>query len=251
MSPKTSPSLGTAFRRNLIIGLIALAPLALTVWIVSYLFSLLVTNRFTRTVADLLLKLWPFEADSRIRLVLARVLAFLLLAAAVFLLGFFVRSLLGRRLYRLAERVVERIPGVNRIYLFIRQIAEAVFAQRKTLFREVVMIEYPRAGLHSLAFVTAHVPPEFAEPMGVPGNGRLLALFVPTTPNPTSGFLLFVRESEVRRFPAGTSEAMSLILSGGTIYPGAPSDLPRPRLIDLLQDTAADADAPPPPHPAP
>ncbi len=223
------------------IGLVALAPIALTVWLVSYLFSLLVANRFTRFVAEWLLKLWPFEADSRLRTAIARVLAFLLLALAVLLLGHFVRSLLGRRLYRLGEQVLERIPFVNRVYLFIRQIAESVLAQRKTLFREVVVVEYPRPGLYSIAFVTAHVPSEFAAPMGVPGEGELLALFVPTTPNPTSGFLIFARESQVRRFPAGTSDAMSLILSGGTIYPGSTTDLSRPRLIDLLQETAEDA----------
>jgi len=227
---------GPALRRNLFIGIVALAPLALTLWIVVFLFRLLVANRFTKFVAEQLLRLWPYEAGSQVQEILARITAFLLVTLGVILLGFAVRGLLGRRLYRLGERVLEGIPVVNRIYLFIRQVAEAIFTQRKTLFREVVLVEYPRPGLFSLAFVTAQVPDDFRAHMPTPGSGRLLALFVPTTPNPTSGFLIFAYESQVRPCPASTAEAMSLIFSGGTIYPGGAAHAPRPRLLDLLQE---------------
>lgn len=245
-----SNRVANAFRRNLFIGIIALAPIALTVWIVLFLFRLLVANQITRFMARQLLRLWPYETGSQVQEVIARIVAFLLIVAGVTLLGFAVRGLFGRRLYRLGERLLERIPVINRIYLFIRQVAEAIFTQRKTLFREVVFVEYPRPGVFSIAFVTAHVPDEFLAHTPFSGEGRLLALFVPTTPNPTSGFLIFAYESQVRRCPASTADAMSLILSGGTIYPVGAPDLPRPRLLDLLQERADDA-APPGPPPAP
>jgi len=244
MKSVRAAGLGPALRRNLFVGILALAPIALTAWIVVFLFRLLVANRFTKFVAVQLLRVWPYETGSQVQEAIARVTAFLLVALGVVALGYAVRGLLGRRLYRLGERVLEGIPVVNRIYLFIRQVAEAIFTQRKTLFREVVLVEYPRPGLFSLAFVTAQVPDNFRAHMPTPGTGRLLALFVPTTPNPTSGFLIFAYESQLKPCPANTAEAMSLIFSGGTIYPGGAADAPRPRLLDLIQESAG-TEAPP------
>ncbi len=239
----------TAIRRNVIIGLIALAPVAFTIGILAYVFRLLVANRFTEWTAARLLRLWPLDVSSTWRgwalERLAQFTAFLLILLGVALLGFFVRSLFGRRLYRLGERVIEGIPVVNRVYLFVRGVAEAVFAQRRTLFREVVIVEYPRPGLYSIAFITAHTPEAFRHE--VTGEKEsLLALFVPTTPNPTSGFLVYAPESRVRRLTMSTAEAMSLILSGGTIYPGGDLSASRPRLLDLLQEKEADMKSPRP-----
>jgi len=232
---------GAALRRNLLIGLIALLPVALTLGILAYAFRLLVANRFTDWVAGQLLRIWPIEVSETWRTWslerLAQFTAFLLILLGIVILGFFVRSLFGRKLYRTVERVIEGIPIANRVYLFIRGVAETVFAQRRTLFREVVMVEYPRHGIYSIAFVTARTPAEFRDEI-TDDREPLLALFVPTTPNPTSGYLVFVPENRVRRLTISTAEAMSLILSGGTIYAGSEPVAARPRLLDLLQEGA-------------
>ena len=226
------------FRRNFLVGLVALAPVALTIGILTYVFRLLVANRATNWIAARLLRLWPLELSTDWRTWvlqrLAQLTAFLLILLGIVALGFFIRSVLGRRLYRIGERLLESIPVVNRVYLFIRGIAESVLAQRRTLFHDVVCVEYPRPGIYSIAFLTAEVPPKLAREL-TDSDEPLLAVFVPTTPNPTSGFVVYARAHQVKRLSLSTAEAMTLILSGGTVYPGGGDITPRPRLLDLIQ----------------
>ncbi len=219
---------------SLLVGLVLVTPIAFTALIVQYLFRLLISNQLTRFLAGLLMELVP-GAGNELHRGLVVTVAVLLIFASLFLVGLVVRSLVGRRLYALGDRVMTRIPLINRIYVFIRQVSEAIFTQRNRLFREAVLVEYPRKGVYALAFVTAPMPPHMRDRMDVAPGKELVTLFLPTTPNPTSGFLLILPREETVPFPASSAEAMNFILSAGNLYPGAKLAPTRLSLLDMME----------------
>ena len=221
-----------ALRNNILVGLILITPLAVTLFVVNAILGLVVRNPVFDFAADLL----PASMqDTRYELVLARIGALLIAMMILFLIGFFVRSFLGRRLYRLAEMVVERIPLINKIYIWVRQISEAFLAQRQTLFKEVVLIQYPRPGIYSVAFVTAPVAPDFRRILPPAQGEEFVALFIPTTPNPTSGLMIVAPRTDLTPLPISVADAMKLIVSAGAVYPGENLVDTRPTLVDKLE----------------
>lgn len=214
-----------------------IAPIAITGFIIHFLIKLVAGNSLTRFLTDLIFRLFP-EAirDGSVKVFLGQLIAILLVLAALFLIGFFVRSYLGRHLYRLGEKVLVRIPVFNKIYIQIRHISETIFSQRQTMFKEVVLVEYPRKGLFSLAFVTSSVPAKFARAMSHDATETdFAALFIPTTPNPTSGLLILAPRSDLVTLSISVSDAMKLIISGGAVYPGDEDVDNRPTLLDKLE----------------
>lgn len=244
-------------RDYLVIGLILVTPVAITALIANYLFQFLVSNSLVRFLADQITRLLPSETvASSVQIVLVRAIAVLLMLSSLVLVGFLVKGYMGKALYRWGDRLLAKIPIVNKIYLFVRQVSETLLTQRQSLFKEVVFVEYPRQGLYSVGFVTSPMPEEFSQRIATPDIDDFVTLFVPTTPNPTSGFIVFARRSECRPFPGTTSEAMTLILSGGNIFPGTALTRPRKSMLDLLDgfESAAPShasnDAAPPATPA-
>ena len=132
-------------------------------------------------------------------------------------IGWFAKGLIGRSLIRWAEGLVARTPIVRTVYGGIKQIAETVFAQTETSFDRVVLVEYPRKGLWAIAFVSTTAKGEVAESLHM--HEEMLSLFLPTTPNPTSGFLLFVPRQDVIELEMGVEDAAKLIISAGLVYP--------------------------------
>lgn len=139
----------------------------------------------------------------------------------IYLVGFFGSVYLGRKIVLLYEMILARIPGVRWLYVVAKQILEAVY---KTLgqvseeggerFNGVVLVEYPRRGLYTIAFVTGETTGEVREK-----GGELINIFVPTTPNPTSGFFLMVPKEDVKYLDMGVDQAFKLIISAGMIAP--------------------------------
>jgi uncharacterized membrane protein len=224
-------------RTNLIVGLILMTPVVLTFMIVNWLFTLVVNTPPAKMLTVYLRKTLPVGlVESGYIDLLLQALVFVLVLLAVAVLGFVVRSLLGRKLYNLADRVIARIPFISRIYIFIRQISESLVTQRDNLFKEVVLIEYPRKGLYSMAFVTAKVPAEFKKRFGDDREGEFVALFVPTTPNPTSGFLIFAPRADTIPLKLDMTDAMKLVFSAGALYPGDEvSDIKPSNLLERLE----------------
>lgn len=220
-------------RNNTIVGLVLITPLVITIFVVNALFKFLTNNPLVK----LLVNLTP-ESIRGLgnELVMSQIFALGILLLILLVTGFFVRSFLGRQLYRLAEMVVERIPLINKIYIWVRQIGEAFLAQRQALFKEVVLIEYPRKGIFSVAFVTAPVAPELGQL--VPDESEenpFVSLFIPTTPNPTSGLMIIAPRSDLTPLPINISDAMKLIISAGAVYPGTDAVDNRPTLVDKLE----------------
>lgn len=145
-------------------------------------------------------------------------LGFILSLVIIFLIGIFGRNILGKKIISFGERLLFRIPLVRTIYMTTKQILESLFMGRSYVFEQVVMLEYPRKGLYQLGFVTREVSGE------VSGKTQkdLVNVFVPTTPNPTSGMLVFVSRGDLIFLNMKVEDGMKLIISGGTLTPSYP-----------------------------
>ncbi len=193
-------------RNYLLAGLLITVPLGVTI------FAL----RFIIRLADQTFKLFPESLRPETYLPfplpgLGVILTFVLLLV----IGFFARNYFGQRLVRLGERIIAAIPLVRSIYGSAKQLTTSIFSTSGEQFSRVVIIEYPRKGLYSLAFVTSHNTGHFNWLIGKP----CLSVFVPTTPNPTSGFYLIVPEAEIMDTDLSVEEAFRVIISAGMSMP--------------------------------
>jgi uncharacterized membrane protein len=141
-------------------------------------------------------------------------------AVAVFLvgvIGLLARNYFGKRLIEWVEDALLQVPLLNKIYVAIKQVNDAFSSGKRTAFRTVVLVEFPSAGMHSIGFVTnehpAHLPAK--------GGEKLICVFVPTTPNPTSGFLVLIPEEKVTKLDISVAEGIKYIISLGSLAPEA------------------------------
>lgn len=135
----------------------------------------------------------------------------------VFAVGLLVTSILGRAIVSFGEYVVAKIPFIRNIYYGAKQFLETLTTEQRRAFTQVVLIEYPKKGSYSLGFVTAETQGEIQEHFEEP----LLNVFVATTPNPTTGFLLLVPQREVTVLPISVETGIKMVVSGGIIQPTA------------------------------
>lgn len=133
----------------------------------------------------------------------------------VLVTGLIVANFFGRRLVGAWESLLSRIPLVRSVYGAVKQITASLFADASQSFREVVLVEYPRRGLWMLAFVTGDTPKRFQEVAGQ----DLINIYVPTTPNPTSGFYIMVPPSDIMRLDIPVEVGLKMILSAGVVNP--------------------------------
>ncbi len=207
-----------ALRNAFISGLLLLAPLAIT-W---YVFSLLVEGvgggfrrYFFFFVPETLL-------DHAWLGVVWNILATIIALAMITGLGFLSRYFLGQFFGGLAERFIQTIPGVGTVYNTVKQIVDTFSTQNRNLFSKVVLIQFPRPGVYAVGFLTNRAQGEPQARTAV----ELWTVFVPTTPNPTSGFLLMLPRSEIIEMDMSVGEGMKLIISGGAVVPPWPGPAP-------------------------
>jgi len=139
----------------------------------------------------------------------------LILLIGLTLIGAVTASMVGRMVVRGSDRLLNRMPVVRGVYNALKQIFETVLSQKSQAFREVVLVEYPRQGAWALGFITGTPDGEIQEL----GGGELVNVFVPTTPNPTGGFLLFLPERDVIRLSMTVEEGIKMVVSGGIVAP--------------------------------
>jgi uncharacterized membrane protein len=217
--PETSarPSRFVAFRNAFLSGALLLAPLVVTIlafrWFVDNL-----GGTFRPIYQDYIpgsLQRVPFFWD------LVATIVVLLLVTGFGLLSNYV---LGKYFLSIGERAIERIPGVGAVYQSVKQIVSTFGSQNRNLFNKVVLIEYPRKGVWTLGFLTNKV-------QGEPHSaivGEIWTVFVPTSPNPTSGFLLLLPRQEVIELEMSVGDGMKMIISGGAVVPPWPMKTPVP-----------------------
>ncbi|MAI89379.1 DUF502 domain-containing protein [Ponticaulis sp.] len=142
-------------------------------------------------------------------------LGLLFAVIALTFLGAFAANLLGRSLIRTSERIVERVPILRTLYTPLRQLVEIFSDKESGSFKEVVLVEYPKEGTWAVGFLTSSAKDEIAEKLGA----DYLGVFVPTTPNPTSGFLMYVPVEKVKHLDMSIEDGAKLIVSAGVVLP--------------------------------
>ena len=218
-----------ALRRYFFAGILLFAPIGITIWATAWII---------RTLDDLLLPyalrlLFPgIDDPPRLFLVGA---AFTLLV--IILLGVVARHLFGAELVRIWEGLLARVPIARNIYGGVKQLVEAMMrADRGERFNRVVLVEYPRKGVFALAFTTGLARGAVQAAL----QQNMVNCFVPTTPNPTSGFYLLIPEEEVRPVDLTVEEAFKIVMSAGLVTPETLSALEPPREMATGVDPATE-----------
>jgi len=183
-------------------GLITILPLTLTIALFNVSFKLL--KGWLKPVARLKPHFLDFVPHAEILIVLLFVL----------LVGTLLNLFLARSIVHAFEDIIARTPLIRPLYAGIKQLVQAFSMQDKDSFKSVVMVEFPRKGMYSIGFLTGELPQTLQ-----PSDTMHVNVFVPTTPNPTTGFLIIVPQDEVKIIDISRQEAMALIISGGIIKP--------------------------------
>jgi uncharacterized membrane protein len=199
-----------ALRRYLVAGLLIWVPVGVTLLIVGFLVDLM----------DQTLLLLP-ESLQPEKLLGYRIpgLGLVLTAVIVFVTGVIVTNLFGMRIVNIGERLLARIPLVRSIYTSVKQVTQSLFSSGKS-FRKVVLVEYPRKGMWSLAFQTGVGAGEISDKTGK----KIANVFIPTTPNPTSGFFLMVPHEDVIELEMSVDDGLKMLLSVGVVIPESKKD---------------------------
>lgn len=221
--PKPQSGLIAGFRNSFLTGLVVIAPVALTIWLIWSVIGWIdgfvlpfIPNLYH---PDNILNTF-FGQDVAINIRGVGVVVFLLFTTFV---GWIAKGFLGRSLIRIGENLVRRMPVVRSIYSGVKQIAETVFAQSDRSFEKACLIEYPRKGIWAVGFVSTEAKGEVK--YKAKSNSDLLSVFVPTTPNPTSGFMLFFPRNDVIELEMSIEDAAKLVISAGLVYP--PYEIPK------------------------
>lgn len=188
-------------------GVLVTAPISITLYL-TWAFLMFVDSKVTPLI--------PYQYNPNSYLPFSMPGLGLIVAVTFFILvGWFARNVLGRLLISVSEYVVHRVPVIRTIYAALKQIFETVMTSQSQAFREVVMFEYPRKGIWALGFVTGQTKGEVQRLT----DEEVVNVFLPTTPNPTSGFLLFIPRKDLRIMTMTVEEGIKMIVSGGIITP--------------------------------
>ncbi len=198
--------LRTSLKNYFLTGLLVILPISITVYVIWVLIRGM----------DAILKYIPAkylpETYLQIRI---PGLGLILVVILVFVVGLLTRNFIGRKIVQLGENIVDRIPLVRVLYTGVKQLLEPLFLQKTNAFKRVALIEYPRRGVHVIGFVTGESKGEVQNKT----SKDMMNVFVPTTPNPTSGFYILIPEDEVVYLNMSVEDAFKLIISGGIVSP--------------------------------
>ena len=196
-------------KKILITGLLIWIPLAITLWVLELIVS---------TMDQSLLLLPPqYQPHTLIGYQIPG-LGALLTVLVVFVTGALASNILGRRLLRFWENILGRIPVVKTIYSGVKQVSDTLFAPGGQAFSKALLVQYPREGSWTIAFLTGQPGGDVANHL----RGEYVSVYVPTTPNPTSGFFLMMPRAEVIELDMNVDEALKYVISMGVVSPGTP-----------------------------
>lgn len=234
----------TRWRTNFWTGLAIVLPAIASIAILWWLFGG-VTNFTDKPLVTVLKWAFPDPADGGANLMIYKdnaetevywywkVLGITVSVILVGLVGAFARIYIGKKIIATFHQTMLRIPMLNKIYGAVKQVNDAFTTNNKSSFKQVVMVEFPSKGLNSIGFITGENHPEVADRTG----HSVISIFVPTTPNPTTGFLILVEESQLTRLQMPVSEGIKYIMSLGSVAP--PYDPSNPSLIPVSPPNTA------------
>ena len=198
-------------RRYFLAGLLVLAPTVITGWLVWKIF--ITVDNFI----DPIQKKFPILDFPG--------LGFAVVLVLIFIAGFLATNLFGKILIKGGDRLMNRVPLVRKIYSASKELSEVFLTDKKTVFKRVVLVRFPHPGTHALGFVMGGATSSVDRAVGE----DVLGVFVPTTPNPTSGFLIFVPAREATPVDLSVEEALKMVISGGAFAPHPPALTPEKR----------------------
>ena len=207
--PVKATRLGVAgrLRAYFIAGVLITAPISITIYL-AWLFITFVDDWVRPLIPP------AYNPENYLRFTLPGI-GLVVVLVGLTIIGAVTAGFVGRFFLGLSERILNRMPVIRSVYGAVKQIFETVLAQQSGAFREVVLIEYPRRGIWSLGFITGSTEGEVQEIT----EDEVLNVFLPTTPNPTSGFLLFVPKRDVMRLSMSVEEGIKMVVSGGIVTP--------------------------------
>ena len=208
-------------RGSFLTGLVVIAPIGLTLWLIWTVAG---------WVDSWVLPFVPvwLRPDQYVGLSI-RGIGVLVFLIFTILVGWMAKGIIGKSLIRWGEGLVEGLPVVRSVYKGLKQIAETVFAQSDASFDKACLVEYPRKGIWAIAFISTSAKGEIDAK--VPVDQGKTAVFLPTTPNPTSGFLLFLPKSDVIELDMSVEDAAKLVISAGLVYPNGQTNGAEPTPI--------------------
>ncbi|MFC4159474.1 DUF502 domain-containing protein [Chitinimonas lacunae] len=211
-------------RRYFVTGLLIWVPLGITLWVISTLVGAM----------DSLLNLLP-QGSRPIDLIGFHIpgLGVILVVATVLSTGLFAANILGQRLLRFWEDLLHRIPVVKSIYGSVKQVSDTVLSDSGQAFRKALLVRYPHPDSWTVAFLTGNPAPELARHL----DGEYVSVYVPTTPNPTSGYFIVVPRASTVELDMSVDEALKYVISMGVVAPG-----PRPAAIAAAAAAASKND---------
>ena len=206
------PTFGTRLRRYFLTGLVLAAPLAITAS-VTWWFINLVDGMVKPLVPA---QFWP---DSHLPFPLPG-FGLVIALAGLTMIGFLAANLVGRTLIGAGAAILHRMPVVRGLYKGVKQVFETIFAQSGTSFRKVGMVQFPQPGMWSIVFIAQEASPEIAGKL--PDGNEQIGVFLPCTPNPTTGFFFYLPRREIAELSISVEDGAKLIMSAGLIQPGQP-----------------------------
>ena len=200
-------------RHYFVSGLLILAPLFLTVLFVRYLFRLA-----DASIVNPVFQLLPGEVDLQSRILITKVVIAFCVVFFVTALGVMAEKFIFRKMLEAAESAISNIPVFNKIYRSFKDISQAIFGDKAGIFKRVVFLEYPRSGIYAMGFVTQEKRWALSDRIGK----EIVSVFVPSPPNPATGFFIFVPKEELIEADVTVEEGIRLVISGGAALPNRP-----------------------------
>lgn len=197
-----------ALKKYLITGVLVWLPIAVTVWVITYIVS----------ASDQLVNLLPRQWRPQYLLGFdIPGLGVIVAVVVLFVTGLFAANVLGRQILAAWDRLLGRIPVVKSIYSSVKKVSESLLSDSSRSFKTPVLVPFPQPGIWTIAFVSGQIPEKLKN--GLPQDGEYLSVYVPTTPNPTGGYYIMVKKSDVRELDMSVDEALKYVISLGMVMP--------------------------------
>ena len=201
----------TFLRKAFFSGSLVLLPLGITIFVINFLLV-----NFGEPVGAVLIEFFKINIPDKLFFnLLVNIFSLFVVFAILTLIGLLSRYFVGRWFINLSERIIVKVPFINAVYNTVKQVVDTFSKNNKAVFQKVVLVEYPRKGCFGVGFLTGEARGEVGEKIGK----NFLNVFIPTTPNPTSGFLILFPEDEVKILDMAVADGMKFIISGGAVVP--------------------------------
>ena len=211
-------------KNDLIAGLLVVIPLATTIWL-----TIMIATWVINFLTLIPQQLNPFDGMHPIVInILNLAVGLTVPLLCILLIGLMARNIAGRWLLDVGEQLLQAIPLAGSVYKTLKQLLETLLKDTNSKFRRVILVEYPRQGVWAIAFVTGSLSNEIQSQLTRP----MLSVFIPKTPNPTTGWYAIVPEDEVVNLPMSVENAFKIVISGGIVTPNTLSPLVLPRQLE-------------------